>query len=423
MVGLIDCNNFFVSCERVFSPQLRAPRPVVVLSNNDGCAVALSNEAKALGLKRGDPFFKIEHLCRRHNVAVISGNHRMYGDLSARVMATIGESVPEIHIYSVDECFLDLSGWNDTASIEEMGRNIVRRVRRNTGIPTSLGIAPTMTLAKVAARFAKKYPGYRSVCIIDSDEKRRKALALTPISAIWGIGRRLSKRLIPCGYDTALKFADMKRADVERTFNITMQHTWRELNGEACAGLDDENDPHRKQMCSSRSFAKPLTELADLEQTMAAFATTVGRKLREQHSCAVTIGAFIQTNGFRQDLPQYSNSFHIRLDEPAADNMRLARGAIECLRRIFRKGYAYKRAGLLVHEIVDESAAQASLFISDDERQRRRRLMHALDAINRSERTHDAVHIGSYTPLSSFVRHERDSASGKDRPDTLELIR
>lgn len=419
MIGLIDCNNFFVSCERVFSPGLRAPRPVVVLSNNDGCAVALSNEAKALGIKRGDPFFKIEHLCRRHNVAVISGNHRMYGDLSARVMATIGETVPDIHIYSVDECFLDLSMWKDSKSLEEVGRNIVRRVRRNTGIPTSLGIAPTMTLAKVAAHFAKKYPGYRSVCIIDSEEKRRKALALTPISSVWGIGRRMSKQLIPRGYDMALKFADMARADVERVFNITMQRTWRELNGEACIQPDDENEPHRKQMCSSRSFGRPLTALTDLEQTMAAFATTIGRKLREQRSCAVTIGAFIQTNSFRQDLPQYCNSCHIRLDEPASDNMRLAQGAIECLRRIFRDGYAYKRAGMLVHEIVDEDAAQASLFISDEERRRRRKLMQAMDAINRSSRTHDSVHLGSYTPLSEFVRRERTNIDDKNSPITL----
>ncbi|MDE6135855.1 MAG: Y-family DNA polymerase [Muribaculaceae bacterium] len=419
MIGLIDCNNFFVSCERVFSPRLRAPRPVVVLSNNDGCAVALSNEAKALGIKRGDPYFKIEHLCKRHNVAVVSGNHRMYGDLSARVMATIGEIVPDIHIYSVDECFLELDILNNSASLEEDGRNIVRRVRRNTGIPTSLGIAPTMTLAKVAAHFAKKYPGYRSVCIIDSEEKRRKALALTPISSVWGIGRRLSKQLIPRGYDTALKFADMKCSDVERVFNITMQRTWRELNGEACIRPDDENDPHRKQMCSSRSFGKPLTALSDLEQTMGAFATTVGRKLREQHSCAVTIGTFIQTNSFRQDLPQYSNSCHMRLDEPASDNMRLAQGAIECLRRIFREGYAYKRAGLFVHEIVDENAVQASLFISDDERQRRRKLMQAVDAINRLSHTHDSVHIGSYTPLSEFVRRERANRDDKNSPITL----
>lgn len=421
MTGLIDCNNFFVSCERVFNPALRSPRPVIVLSNNDGCAVAISNEAKALGIKRGDPFFRIEALCRRYNVAVVSGNHRMYGDLSSRVMATIGELVPEICVYSVDECFLDLSFCTTAADLEELGRSIVQRVRRNTGIPTSLGIASTKTLAKVATRFAKKYPGYRSVCIINTEEKRRKALALTDISDVWGIGRRLSRRLIPLGYNKALSFADLGRADVERAFNATVLHTWRELNGEACIEPDNEAEPHRKQMCSSRSFAKALTELSDLQQAMAAFATTVGRKLREQHSCAVIVGAFVQTNTFRNDLPQYSNSFHMRLDEPTADTMRLTEAAHTCLQRIYRRGYAYKRAGIMIHEIVDETATQASLFISSEEREKRRRIMQAVDAINRREKRHDAVHVGSYTPLSSFVRRERDAS--KEAPSAIDIIR
>jgi len=421
MVGLIDCNNFFVSCERVFSPRLREPRPVVVLSNNDGCAVAISNEAKALGIKRGDPFFKIENLCNRHNVAVVSGNHRMYGDLSARVMATIGECAPDIKVYSIDECFVDMNLWTDSDNLADIGRGIVHRVRRNTGIPASLGIAPTMTLAKVAAHFAKKYPGYRSVCIIDSEERRRKALALTDISSVWGIGRRLSRRLMPMGFDTALKFANIARADIERLFNISVQRTWRELNGDACINPDNEDAPHRKQMCSSRSFGNSLTELSHLEQAMAVFATTIGRKLREQHSCAVTIGVFIQTNGFRKDMPQYSNSYHMRLDEPASDNMRLAKAAQVCLHHIFRRGYAYKRAGMFVHEITDETAVQTSLFISQNERNRRRRIMQTMDAINRSEGRHDAVHLGSYTPIAAFVKRERDSRKHND--STISIIR
>ena len=410
MIGLVDCNNFFVSCERVLSPWLRAPQPVVVLSNNDGCAIAMSNEAKALGIKRGDPFFKIEGICMRHNVAVVSGNHRMYGDISARVMATIGELVPDISIYSVDECFFDMSLWGTSEDIIEHGRKIVHRIRRNTGIPTSLGIAPNMTLAKIAARFAKKYPGYRCVCIIDNDEKRRKALALTPISDVWGIGRRLSRKLAPIGYDTALKFADIPRADIERTFGIATQRTWMELNGEACIEPESENETSRKQMVSSRSFGKSLSSVSDLDQAMAAFATNLGRKLRKQHSRAVTIGVFIQTNGFREDLPQYSNSFHMHLDEPTSDTMRLTEAAQTCLHRIFRRGYGYKRAGVYIHEIVAENAAQNSLFISNDERMRRQRIMQTIDNINQSRNTHDCVHVGSYRPISSFVRHERDSS-------------
>ncbi|MDE6454096.1 MAG: Y-family DNA polymerase [Muribaculaceae bacterium] len=421
MVGLIDCNNFFVSCERVYSPRLRAPRPVVVLSNNDGCAVAISNEAKALGIKRGDPFFKIEHLCRRHNVAVVSGNHRMYGDLSARVMATIGELVPEISIYSIDECFIDLGARSDSAQLEKLGRDIVCRVRRNTGIPSSLGIAPTMTLAKVAARFAKKYAGYRSVCIIDSEEKRRKALSLTALSDIWGIGRRLSRRLVPMGYNNALQFADIASEEVGRTFNINLERTHSELNGIPSISIDSENEPRRKQMCSTRSFGHSVTDFATLESAMAAFACIIGRKLREQGSCAVVLGAFIQTNSFRDDEPQYSNSCQIRLEEPTSDTMRLTAAAHACLRQIFRRGYAYKRAGIHVHEIVSEEAVQGSLFITQDERARRQRIMSVIDEINRRSRSHDKVYVGSYAPLSGLVRRERDNRSLT--PPDIDIIR
>ena len=406
MIGLIDCNNFFVSCERVHSPELRSPRPVVVLSNNDGCAVALSNEAKALGLKRGDPYFKIRHICDRHNVAVVSGNHRMYSDISAKVMSTIRDVVADIHVYSVDECFIDMNTWRDSDSLLAVGRSVVDRVMADTGIPTSLGIAPSMTLAKVASRFAKKFSGYRSVCLIDNDSKRRKALSMTDISEIWGIGRRLSRRLLPMGYDTALKFADIAKADVERSFAIPLQRTWRELNGEACIGFDEHSEPKRKQMQATCSFARNITEPEPLEQAMTAFAAIIGRKLRMQHSCAISVGVFIQTNRFRDDLPQYRNEHHIRLDEPVSDDMHLAAAAQKCLRAIYRHGYGYKRAGMLVLETVDESAAQPSLFIPPEQRDKCRRLMQAVDSINEREGKRDCVHLGSYAPLSALVRRE-----------------
>ncbi|MDE6161187.1 MAG: Y-family DNA polymerase [Muribaculaceae bacterium] len=421
MTGLIDCNNFFVSCERVFTPSLRAPKPVVVLSNNDGCAVAISNEAKAIGIKRGDPFFKIEHLCHRYGVAVISGNHRLYGNMSGRVMSTIGEIIPDICIYSIDECFLDLNQWDNSEELLEIGHKVVRTVRRNTGIPTSLGIAPTMTLAKVAARFAKKYPGYQSVCIIDDENKRRKALSLIEIGDIWGIGRRLARRLISMGYTTALQFADLKRDHIERGFNINLVRTWLELNGVKAINLENDTETPRKQMCSTRSFAKSLTDKAQLRQAISAFATILGRKLREQHSCAVNIGVFIQTNSFRKDQPQYYNSFHIRLEEPTADTMQLASAAQLCLDSIWRQGYAFKRAGIYIHEIVPEDHVQASLFRSESERCKRHKIMETIDGINRLASSHDAVHIASYAPLSDFVRRERTNS--KDTHLPIDIIR
>lgn len=406
MIGLIDCNNFFVSCERVFMPALRG-KPVGVLSNNDGCLVALSNEAKALGLKRGQPYFQVKALCDRNDVAVLSGNHRLYGDMSSRVMATLSYMVPEIEIYSIDEAFIHLDGI-EADRLTDTGREIVRRVRRDTGIPTSLGIAPTKTLAKVAARFAKKYPGYRSVCLIGGEEARRKALSLTPIADVWGIGRRLRRRFEDIGVETALQFADMDIEKVRRLLNVTGERTWRELNGEPCIALED-SEPAKRQMCCSRSFGSMLTEFEELRQAVALFATIVSRKLREQHSAAVSISVFVHTNAFRKDMEQYFNSAHHKLAEATADTMALADAATECLRSVYRRGYSYKKAGILVNEIVDENAVRRSMFESDAERRRRQRLMHILDGINATSIAHDTVHIASCRPSESISKSEHRS--------------
>lgn len=401
MIGLIDCNNFFVSCERVFAPGLRN-RPVAVLSNNDGCIVALSNEAKALGLKRGDPYFKVEDICRRNDVRVLSGNHRLYGDMSSRVMAVIESIIPEIEIYSIDEAFIHFDGWADGRPVD-LGRDIVSRVRRCTGIPTSLGIAPTKTLAKVAARFAKKYPGYRCVCRIENETERRKALSLTAIGDVWGIGRRLRRKFEQIGIDTALQFADMPRQQIDRLLSVTGERTWRELNGEACISLE-QAPPARKQICCSRSFGQMLTTFDELRQAIALFATIISRKLREQHSAAVSISVFIRTNAFRTDMEQYFNSAHRRLDEATSDTMAIARAATQCLLSVFRTGYSYKKAGILVNETVSEDAVRRSLFTDNDVRLRHRRLMDVLDSINSNSIAHDTVHLAAYRPVEHIVR-------------------
>ena len=241
MIGLIDCNNFFVSCERVFNPSLHN-RPVIVLSNNDGCAVAISNEAKALGIKRGQPYFQIRKLIEQHNIAVLSGNLRLYGDMSSRVMATLASLVPDIEIYSIDEAFADLSGFNQE-KLSEIGANIVETIRHNTGIPVSLGIASTKTLAKVAARFAKKHKGYHGVCVIDSEDKRLKALDLTAINDVWGIGRKLSKKFVDANIVSALQFASMSKNEVAKFVNVSGLATWQELNGIQSSTIEiDEPD-------------------------------------------------------------------------------------------------------------------------------------------------------------------------------------
>ena len=406
MYGLIDCNNFFVSCERVFNPRLRN-KPVIVSSNNDGCAVALSNEAKALGLKRGMPYFQIKDLCTQHGVSVLSGNHKLYGDMSARVMATISETVDNIEVYSVDEAFLDLTG-HSTENVVDMGRGLVRNIRRATGIPTSLGIAPTKTLAKVASHFAKKFPGYRSVCLIDSEEKRIKALELTKIGDIWGIGRRLLPKLNMVGIETALQFANLKEAEVKRLMNVNGVRTWAELNGRACIALEQEEAP-RKQVCCSRSFNRCLENIDELIQAVSSFATIASRKLREQNLAAVSLSVFIHTNAFRKDLEQYFNSAHRQLLEPTGDTMTITATAIDCLKSIYRKGYLYKKVGIMITEVVDDRFIQTSLFTEPQDRERRKRLMTVLDNINSTSIAHDKVHIASYDSVRDYIKRDNKS--------------
>lgn len=391
MIGLIDCNNFFVSCERVFHPRLIG-RPVVVMSNGDGCAVAMSNEAKALGITRGVPIYQIRDIIRRHNVITVHGDHRLYGDLSARVMSTIEELVPDIEIYSVDECFIHFPP-GTIEQTEQLAREIVKRVRRNVGIPTSLGIAPTKTLAKIAASFAKKYPAYRAVCVMDTDEKRRKALALTDIRSVWGIGRRLTPRLQQVGIERAIDLADFSEARVTTLLNVTGRRTWLELNGHPC--IEREAEPEHKQICSSRSFTPALETIEQLHEAVSSFITIASRKLRRQHSCARGVTVFLRTNHFRTDQPQYNRSTFVTLEEATADLMTLTKAAISGIDAIFRRGYMYRKIGVIITDIIPDSAAQPSLFTSPEDRERRKRLMRLLDTLNANPRTPDSLKVAT----------------------------
>lgn len=401
MYGIVDCNNFFVSCERVFAPKLW-DKPVVVLSNNDGCAVAISNEAKALGIRRGDPLFKIQDIVDTHGVITLSGNHKLYGDMSSRVMMTLASIFPEIEIYSIDECFINLDGFPHD-KLEEIAHQAVKLVRRHTGIPTCFGIAPTKTLAKVAVRFAKKFPGYKCVCSIDNEEKRLKALKLTEIGDVWGIGRRLSRRFDTLNIHNALSFAQMPLLQVKEIFNIPGERTWRELNGTPCV-MDEYQEPDRKQICTSRSFSQMIENEEKLEEAVSAFVTIAAQKLREQNGFASSVTVFLQTNRFRDDLPQHFGSTIVSLDEPLNDTMSLCRAAIEGLHKIFRNGYKYKRAGILFPEIVRAENVVHSLFVEDDTRIKRQRVMKVLDEINNSQTMYDKVHVASHVPMSDIVK-------------------
>lgn len=419
MIGLIDCNNFFVSCERLFRPDL-AGKPVVVMSNNDGCAVAMSNEAKALGIKRGLPIYQLRQIINRYNVATISGNHRMYGNISSRVMATIGSIVPEMDIYSIDEAFIDMSLWEGKA-LDETGHKIVSKVRRDVGIPTSLGIAPTKTLAKIAARFAKKYPGYRGVCIIDNDDKRRKALALTEIDEVWGIARRLGKRLRQYNINTALDFAELPLPEVRKIINVMGERSWRELNGEPC--IDHETaEPLNKQICTSRSYKKSIDDPELLKEAVADYSAKVARRLREQGGCAKSVTVFIQTNSFRPELPQHFGSTTIQLDEATDDTLAITSAAVRAVDSLFRPGYAYRRAGVTVNEIVNHNAVQQNLFSVPGRREKRQRLMTVIDSINAGEDTRGMVRSASSIPGGNCGKKDREKENIPEKNALLRIL-
>ena len=411
MVGLIDCNNFFVSCERVFHPELNG-RPVVVLSNNDGCMVALSNEAKALGLKRGDPLFKVADIVKRAGVVTISGNHRFYGDMSARVMATLAAIADDIEVYSIDEAFISFR--NVKSDYDDLGRYIVKKVKRDTGIPVSVGFAPTKTLAKVAARFAKKYPGYKGACVIDTPEKARKALELTEIGDVWGIGRRHRRRLEEHGIMTAAQFTDLSIEQIKGMFSIVGERTWRELHGQPCIGREDM--PERKTITSSRTFARDVYDWEAIRQATVAFASILGRKLRGQKCFATELSVFIMTNRYHEREPQYFNTTVRRLADATDDTMAIADEAVKAMKEIFRQGLGYKKAGVTITKIVHRSGVIHSMFADPRDIERRGRLMKTLDTINENLGPSARLRVASEGGgLSDLVNGHPDKQNHENR--------
>ena len=379
MYALVDCNNFFVSCERVFQPQLEG-RAVVVLSNNDGCVVARSNESKAMGIKMGTPFFKVKHFVESGALEVRSSNYALYGDLSARVMSILAETVPHIEIYSIDEAFLHLDGISREA-VPGLCRDLVARIRRWVGIPVSIGVAPTKTLAKIASHFAKNYPGYKGVCMMDSDAKRLKALELTPIEDVWGVGRRLAPRMHASGIRTALDYVTRPESWVRSNFNIPGVRTWEELQGRSC--VEEDREERRKSICTSRSFADMISDEDELCLRVSDFAASCAHKLREEGSAACEVTTFLYTNRFREDMRQYFPSATVRLAVAANSTHEIVGAALRAFRTIYRSEYMYKKAGVIVNAIVPADAVQSSLFDNDEElRDRQERLSKVMDAVN-----------------------------------------
>ena len=380
MFAIVDCDNCFVSCERVFRPDLNG-KPVVVLSNNDGCVVARSNEAKALGIKAGTPYFQLKDLFPGQEIAVFSSNYELYIDMTDRVMSLIRKEVPEFYRYSIDEGFCMLDGMN-YLDLKEWGEKLHQTIKRCTGMPVSIGIAQTKTLAKMASHFAKKYPGFNHCCYIDNIERRNKALELYPIEEVWGIGRQYAKRLQAESVTTAYDFAMKPKSWVRATFNVVVERTWRELNGDDCVPLEDLGK--KKSICTSRSFPGMVPDFETLRTSISNFAAHCAEKLRKQQSAASIVSVFIDTNHFREDLPQYWNWAQESLLTPTSSTQDIVQCALRCTQRIFRQGYQYKRAGVVVAGICPDTAVQTNFIDYDSERyEKKKRLDEAIDKINR----------------------------------------
>lgn len=377
--ALVDCNNFFVSCERAFQPELEG-KPVVVLSNNDGCVVARSNESKAMGIKMGTPFFKIRDKVESGNLIVRSSNYSLYGDLSSRVMSILAAAVPKIEIYSIDEAYLCVDGI-DKKKLEILCPELVRRIRKWVGIPVSIGIASTKTLAKVANHFAKKYPGYKGVCRIVTDEQRVKALKLTPIGDVWGIGRRVAPRLLAMGLTTAYDYVSMPQDWVYKNLGLGGLRVWNELNGKE--SVEEERDEARQSICTSRSFAETITDIQELSARVSDFAAKCAEKLRHDGTAAYCINTFLYTNRFREDKPQDFPDATIRLDMPASSTQEVVSAALKALKLIWKPGFEYKKAGVVVFDIVNRDERQLTLFETDSAKKEKQDVLsQVMDNVN-----------------------------------------
>ena len=392
MYGIIDCDNCYVSCERVFRPDLK-DKPVVVLSNNDGCVVARSNEAKKMGIKAGTPYFQLSEQFPNQKIVVFSSNYELYGELTSRVVSIIRKEAPAYFRYSIDECFVYLDGM-EKIDLKAWGEELHKKIKRNVGMPVSIGLAPNKTLAKMASHFAKKYQGYRHCCMIDSDEKRIKALKLYPIDEVWGIGRRYAARLEALGVKTAYDFAEHNQTWVKATFNnIVIERTWRELNGEDC--VPNEEMAKKKSICTSRSFNGLITDLDGLRTHVSNYAARCAEKLRQQGTVASIVGVFLNTNAFREDLPQYWNFQEMRLVTPSSSTITIVKAANEVLQKLYRQGYHYKKAGVIVMGIGPNSPIQQDLFdINAEQFEKMKRLDAVIDRINKVNGTETIV-LGS----------------------------
>ena len=381
--ALVDVNNFYVSCERVFQPQLEHV-PMVVLSNNDGCAVARSAEVKALGVKMGTPWFKMKALAKEHGILALSSNYTLYGDMSNRATAVLRDFSPDIEVYSVDESFLRVESVAHLyGGVTAMGQQIRQRVKQWTGLPVCVGCGPTKTLAKIANHLAKKNPEFEGVCDLHAIPRpeRLQWMSQLEVGEVWGVGKRIAKRLNAMGVETVLDLRNISIKEIRAQFGVVMERTCNELRGISCLELEDVA-PAKQQIMSSRSFGSPVTTLAELREAVASYVSRAAEKLRAQQSVSAAVHVFIQTNRFKESDLQYSEGLLVPLPDPTDDTRLLASAATLGLSLIFKPGYQYKKAGIMLTLISDKAKRQQTLFDDPLQRAQSANLMAAMDAIN-----------------------------------------
>lgn len=381
MFALVDVNSFYASCETVFRPDLKG-KPVVVLSNNDGCVIARSAEAKLLGVKMGDPYFKQKDLFRRCGVVCFSSNYELYADMSNRVMTTLEEMSPRCEIYSIDEAFCDLSGVRNCRVLEDFGRELQDAVYRNTRLAVGVGIGQTKTLAKLANHAAKRWQRQTGgVVDLSNVDRQRKLMAALPVDETWGVGRRITKKLEAMGIKTVLDLADTDIRFIRKHFNVVLERTVRELRGEPCLELE-EFAPVKQEIVCSRSFGERVTEYDAMRQAICSYASRAAEKLRGEHQYCRFISAFVKTSPFALNEPYYGNSASVKLLTPTQDSRDIIAAATRCLDAIWKDGHRYQKAGVMLGDFFSQGVAQLNLFDDNAPRAGSEKLMEVLDQLN-----------------------------------------
>lgn len=382
MFALVDVNSFYASCERVFRPDLEG-KPIVVVSNNDGCIISLSREAKQFGIKMGEPYFKFKEKRYPSRVYVFSSNYALYADLSSRVMQTLTDLAPAIEIYSIDEAFVNVSGVSHCLSLETFGHQMRTQVFKNTGLTVGVGIAPTKTLAKLANYAAKRWASTGGVVDLSGRERQRKLLEKVPVEEVWGVGRRITKKLNAMGITTALELAEASSWVIRKHFNVVMERTARELRGEPCLDLE-EFTPTKQQIICSRSFGHRITQYEEMHQAICAYAERAAEKLRGEHQYCRFISVFVRTSPHADNEIYYGNQASVTLMTPTNDSRDIIRAATEALGRIWLDGYRYMKAGVMLADFFSSGVAQLNLFDDNRLRANSAALMAMIDSVNHS---------------------------------------